>query len=126
MTDTATLSHDIDVHDWLVRSFGVSLEDAHKIVGHIATETAERILADQQQTPAHTLASLAMDDQIHAAVKRVSHSVAEHYATLKAAGMPDRRAADLCADMQGQWLSGVLPVNEAFLGAFAEEMEGGE
>lgn len=114
----------LDLRTRVMRSTGGSEEDADRLIEMIATETAERILADQQQTPTHTLASLAMDDQIHAAVKRVSHSVAEHYMTLKAAGMPDKRAAHLCADMQEQWLSGVLPVNEAFMGAFVEGMEG--
>ena len=45
-------------------------------------------------------------------------------ATLKAAGMPDKRAAHLCADKQEQWLTGVLPVNDAFLELTRDGMEG--
>ena len=114
----------LDLRSRVMRDTGGSEEDATRLIELIATETAQRILADQQQTSVHSLASLAMDDQVHAAVKRVSASVAEHYATLKAAGMPDKRAAHLCADMQEQWLTGVLPVNDAFLELTRDGMEG--
>lgn len=62
-------------------------------------------------TDTDTLRQIARDDQTGAAVQRISAAVAAHYRTLTEAGMRGKHAADLCRDMQEQWLAAVLPLN---------------
>jgi hypothetical protein len=118
VTDTDTTP--VDVHTWIMRAIGASREDAERVVSRVEAET----IAGMQQTPTHDLAAVFGDDQVHAAVQRVSASVAQHYATLRQTGMPDKRAAQLCAAMQEQWLAGVLPWNEHEVALLHGEGEG--
>lgn len=122
MTDV-TIAQELDVHDWIVRNYGVSTEDAYKIVGHVIKAHLD---SWPDPTPTHDLAAVFGDDQVHAAVQRVSASVAAHYATLRQTGMPDKRAAQLCAAMQEQWLAGVLPVPAEAMAYMREDAERGE
>lgn len=119
MTDTADTA---DTHTWIMRTTGASAEDADRVIARVWEEAA-RTYQDAQ--PATTIANVGLDDQIHAAVQRVSAAVAQHYATLRSVGMPDKRSAQLCAAMQEQWLSGVLPMNEAVMDLMREDAEGG-
>jgi len=112
----------LDTATWIMRTLGASREDADRVMQRVADE-AMAYYADHQ--PATTIANVGLDDQIHAAVQRVSAAVAAHYKTLREAGMPDKRAAQLCAQMQEQWLAGVLPMNEAVVDLMREDAEGG-
>ncbi len=94
----------------IMRTTGVSHEDAIKVRDMVAEETMQRYL-DAHPTDS-TIGTVGPDDQLTTAVRHVSAAVGSHYRTMVEAGMSGKQATKLARDMQEQWLSGVLPVSD--------------
>lgn len=86
----------------VMRTSGVSGEDADRLVDMIATETMARYL----EANAGALADTHEGDQEDAAIFDISKSVARHFRTLRAEGMGETTAAALCDGFQRELMGG--------------------
>ncbi len=93
-----------DLHTTIQRKYGLSEEDANRVIALVAEETMTRYL-DAHPTDS-TIGTVGADDQISS----VSRAVIQHYRDCIDAGMSTKHATRMALDMQGQWLERVLPM----------------
>jgi hypothetical protein len=80
----------------VIRTAGVSAEDADRIITMVGEATMEHYLT----TNAGALADTHERDQEDAAIFDITKSVARHFRTLRAEGMGETTAAALCDGFQ--------------------------
>jgi len=93
-----------DLMTTIRRRYGLSEEDANRVIALVAEETMQRYL-DAHPTDS-TIGTVGADDQIAS----ISRAVIQHYRDCIAAGMRPKHATRMVIDMQGQWLERVLPM----------------